>query len=70
MAVHKVGDNYVISSQAFGWLPGNYDSERTANYAFRFPISVLQKLQEEINHIDREYRTITYEDLKLARARM
>lgn len=70
MAIHKVGESYVIASQGFGWLPGAYDTERTAKYAFRFPVSVLQKLQEEINHIDNLNRLITYEDLKLTKAQM
>lgn len=45
--IHKVdGSNlYVIS--AYGvWLPGTYDSERAARYAFRFDYETLKAARE------------------------
>lgn len=48
MAVHKVEGAYVISSRHC-WLPGCYESERAAKYAFRFPDEVLRTLQESVN---------------------
>jgi hypothetical protein len=59
-------DGYVISSHGM-WLPGLYDSERTARYAFRFPDATLQRLQDEINHYQRQDRSITMADLRAAR---
>jgi hypothetical protein len=58
---------YVISSYG-NWLPGNYEDERTARYAFRFDSRILQELQERINYIDTgEGRPITFADLKATR---
>ena len=54
------GVSYVISSNGV-WLPGSYDSKKTANYAFRFKEAVLHKLEQSINH---NGKVITYEDLK------
>ena len=48
MAIHRVEDGFVISS-AKQWLPGIYDTEHTARYAFRFEAVVLQRLQDEAN---------------------
>ena len=39
--IHKVEDHYVISSRQV-WLPGAYDTERAAKYAFRFPDEILR----------------------------
>ena len=54
------GVSYVISSNGV-WLPGSYDSKKTANYAFRFKEVILYKLEQSINH---NGKVITYEDLK------
>jgi len=62
--IYKVDDDYVISSHN-QWLPGAYDSKRTANYAFRFPNEILYKLNNQINIT--EQRLITYKDLQDAR---
>ena len=62
--IHKTKDgSYVVSSRRI-WLPGNYDSERAANYAFRFPDDVLLKLQKRINH---RGDLITFADLQSER---
>lgn len=62
--IHQVGDVFVISSREL-WLPGAYESERAARYAFRFPDAVLQKLQDEANK--RLERVITFKDLQKQR---
>jgi len=67
--IHKPnneGEGYVISSH-HKWLPGIYDSERAANYAFRFPIEILQNLTDKICSVPGESRFITMDDLRLAR---
>lgn len=48
MTINKIMNGYVISSRGC-WLPGVYDSERAAKYAFRFPAEALQKLQDSVN---------------------
>ena len=49
MAIFKVKEGtYVIGSGGV-WLPGIYESERAARYAFRFPDDQLRKLQDKIN---------------------
>jgi hypothetical protein len=59
----RSGDGYVISSRGM-WLPGVYETERAARYAFRFPDEVLQDLSERIC---RDGRVITSADLRAAR---
>lgn len=58
MAIHKVGSEYVISSNHV-WLPGCFDSVRTAKYAFRFTYKQLKELQNSVNP-----GAITFEMLK------
>ena len=58
MAIHKVDDGYVISAYRI-WRPGLYDTERAANYAFRFKDEELADLQASIG-ID----AITFDMLK------
>jgi hypothetical protein len=53
---------YVISSGG-SWLPGVYDCERTARYAFRFPDEVLIQVRDKVR------RPITMDDLRAARTR-
>ncbi len=54
MAIHKSVDEdsgktiYCISSHRC-WMPGCYDSERAAKYAFRFKDEDLRKLQDSVN---------------------
>lgn len=67
MAVRKVDDTFVISSNQV-WLPGRYESERTAKYAFRFSDEVLQALQTEANKlVGGVGGVITFADLQKAR---
>jgi hypothetical protein len=62
--IHKVGDGFVISSGGT-WLPGSYESERAARYAFRFSADDLQRLQDAANA--RGDGTITFADLQATR---
>ncbi len=48
MAIYKTGDCFVISSRN-QWVPGCYEDERTARYAFRFLDKDLMQLQESVN---------------------
>jgi hypothetical protein len=48
MTIHVVKGGYVISSHRV-WLPGIYEDERTARYAFRLPDDALQRLQDAAN---------------------
>lgn len=54
-------ERYTIASRGC-WLPGNYDSERTARYAFKFTNRVLDQLQTDINHA--QQRPIRFDDLR------
>lgn len=68
MAIHKVEDCYVISS-GHVWMPGSYEDERTARYAFRFEDGQLRKLQDEANARAGGYGgVITWGDLARARS--
>ena len=62
---HATDLEYQISSCG-GWLPGVYDSERAARYAFRFTGADLQALQDAVNAriADPEQRVITFEMLQ------
>lgn len=46
--IREVEGEFVISSGGV-WLPGCYESERAARYAFRFPNATLRRLQETVN---------------------
>lgn len=46
--LYKVESGFVISSRGV-WLPGCYEDERTARYAFRFSDETLQRLQDDAN---------------------
>lgn len=66
---HRNDDGtYSISSRQV-WLPGVYEDERTAKYAFRFGDEALQRLQDAANkRAGGTGGVITYADLKLALA--
>lgn len=57
--------SYVVSSHRV-WVPGIYDTERTARYALRFNDWDLQLLQDKINagETDWRKRVITFEMLQ------
>lgn len=48
MAITKVNGGYVASSRGV-WIPGVFEDERTARFAFRLPDAVLHQLQQEAN---------------------
>jgi hypothetical protein len=64
MTIHAIEGGYVISSHRV-WLPGVYEDERTARYAFRLPVAALQRLQDAANARtpDRTGGTITWGDV-------
>lgn len=69
MAIHKTEGGYVISSHRV-WMPGCYEDERTARYAFRFDDEVLQRLQDDANaRAGGTGGTITWGDLARATPR-
>ncbi len=45
--IHKVDGGYVISSHQV-WIPGFYEDERSAKYAFKFKNEDLQKLMKVV----------------------
>jgi hypothetical protein len=63
--IHKVGNAYVISSNQVA-IPGCYDSERAAKYAFRFSDEDLQLLQDQVNKREscHKKRLISFEMLQ------
>lgn len=67
--IHKIQDGtsicFVISSRQV-WLPGSYESERAAKYAFRFKDEELSQLEE--NAIKNNNGTISFVDLQAYRA--
>ena len=66
--IYKVEGGCVISSGG-SWLPGCYEDERTARYAFRFKDEVLQRLQDEANtRAGGKGGVITWGDLARARS--
>ena len=59
--IYKLEDGtYVISSHQV-WMPGVYDTERTANYAFKFSDEELHSLGKDENG---GWKLITFEDLQ------
>lgn len=46
--IYNTSCGYIISSGGV-YLPGVYESEQAARYAFRFPNKALHDLQDEIN---------------------
>lgn len=59
--IHKTDDGTFVVSSKSSWIPGCFDSERAAKYAFRFTIFQLQKLQNEKNKTS---GVITFKDLQ------
>lgn len=71
MAIHTCEDGTCCISSNQVWMPGVYENEKCARYAFRFSDSVLQQLMNEANErVGGAGGTITYEDLKFAKQRM
>ncbi len=69
MAIHAANGGYCISSHRV-WMPGHYESEAAAKYAFRFTDDQLSRLQKAANdRAGQEGGTITMQDLKEERKR-
>lgn len=47
--IHKLEDGVCCISSRHCWLPGCYENERAASYAFRFENAELQRLQDAAN---------------------
>ena len=64
MAIHRVKNVFVISSHRV-WMPGAYDTEKTARYAFQFKDEELNKMQRIANKRNGGFDgVITMDDLK------
>ena len=60
----KESGAWVISSHDV-WLPGSYETEKAARYAFRFDRSQLASLQDQKNEMaGGSGGVITFDDLK------
>lgn len=59
--IYKIKDGKYIASSNGIYIPGCFEDERTAKYAFRFNHEDLQKLQDEKNNTN---CIITFNDLK------
>lgn len=66
MSERLVDGCWVISSRD-QWLPGSYDTQRTARWAYRFDTATLRRLQERVNWT--EQRPITRDDLAAEKSR-
>lgn len=58
--IHKVENGYVISDNHC-WMPGCYEDERTAHYAFEFCDDVLSRLRDDAAR--RKTYVITFAEL-------
>jgi len=61
MAIYAVDSGHVIASGG-QWLPGVYDSAKTARWAFQFSDDALAELHARVNGI--ECRAIRRGDLR------
>lgn len=67
--IHKVKDGRYVISSGGSWLPGVYEDEATARYAFQFSDAALHHLQEIANGAsDPTQRYVRMCDLKRARS--
>lgn len=70
MAIYNLGDGTCVISSSRVWLPGVYENERAARFAFRLPNEELTKLQEQANaRAGGAGGVITWDDIAIA-ARM
>lgn len=63
--IHKLDSGFAISSNGV-WLPGCYNSERAAKYAFKFSDEDLRQLQNDVNDSEPDVakRVISFEMLQ------
>jgi hypothetical protein len=62
--IYPAADGTFTISSRGAWLPGIYDSERSARYAFRFGDLELSRLSGRICHKAGERRAISMDDLR------
>jgi hypothetical protein len=62
MSIYKTRQGMWVIGSGGTWLPGVYESERAARYAFRFPDERLRALRDEVNERepDCEKRIVTF----------
>lgn len=65
MSIHKLGNGTCVIGADGMWLPGCYEDERTARFAFRVPDSVKARLRDEA--IARGDGVITWGDIARVR---
>lgn len=65
--IHRKEDGTCTASSNGVWLPGIFEDERTARWAFRFADTDLHVLQVEANK--RTKRVVTHADLAALSAR-
>lgn len=65
MAIHRLDDGTCVISASGTWLPGCYEDERTAKFAFRVSDDTKAKLQAQA--IARGDGIITWGDIAKAR---
>ena len=65
--IYKNDDNTFCISSRKVWIPGIYADEKTAKYAFKFPNSELQNLQDEKNKTN---SIISFSDLQILRIKL
>lgn len=67
--IYKSNGSFVISTGKRS-LPGSYESERAARYAFKFSYEILDKLQDKANQRNGgKGGVISLEDLQKERSR-
>lgn len=67
--IHRIEDEYGVRfciSAHRCWIPGAYDSERAARYAFRFRDEALIELRDKVCDENEDFckRVITFEMLQ------
>ena len=67
MTVHKQKDGICVISASGTWLPGCYEDEKAAKFAFRISDEAKQGLQDAANLTGNQ--VITWQDIKNYRLR-
>jgi len=62
--IYKTDNGTYVASSSQVWIPGCFEDERTAKYAFKFTDEQLQNLQNEKN---KTTHIITFTDLQKLR---
>lgn len=64
--IHQGDDGTCVAASGGVWIPGCFEDQRTARYAFRFTDAVLQRLQDRKNaeQPDGTGGVITFTDLQ------